>query len=320
MGSMMHKSKIIFSFLGLALFGLLCAGEAQAAATATGAEAGTLGAIINNLTNNAQLTLPGVFAGFSYLIGLILGYTGIVKVKDHVENPNQVQFLEPVKRFAAGGMFLTLPYMIEVVRNTIQGTDEGATYQNSSWNGAPSEGGLDAMIVDLMSNVFLPLQWAFAAFGYVAGIVLLMIGISRLLKTEQQGAQGPTGIGTLMTFIVAGCLFSINSIIAYFTATMFNDGTIDTNGALAYTEGLGGAANHVHAVISAIIAFSIVVGWVSLIRGFFILRGVSEGNSQASMMAAITHLVGGALAINLGGVIMAVQRTLGITAYGINFS
>lgn len=316
----MHKGKILFSFLGLTLFGLLCAGDAQAAATATGAAAGTLGELINNVTNNAQISLPGVFAGFSYLIGLFLGYTGIVKVKEHVENPNQVQFLEPVKRFAAGGMFLTLPFMVDVVRNTIEGTDGEAAYENTGWNGAVSDGGLDAMIVALMSNVFVPLQWAFAAFGYIAGLALLMIGISRLLKTEQQGPQGPTGLGTLMTFVVAGCLFSINSIIAYFTATMFNDGSVDTNGVLQYTDGLGGAANHVHAVISGIIAFSIIVGWVSLIRGFFILRGVSEGNSQASMMAAITHLIGGALAINLGGVIMAVQRTLGITNYGITFS
>jgi hypothetical protein len=38
------------------------------------------------------------------------------------------------------------------------------------------------------------------------------------------------------------------------------------------------------------------------------------------MMAAITHLIGGVLAINLGSVIMAVQDTLGITQYGIRFS
>lgn len=316
---MMHKSKTIFSFLGLALVGLLCAGEAWANPTATGAGAGTLGAIINNITNNAQLSLPGVFVGLSYLMGLILGVTGIVKIKAHVENPTHTPLLDAAKRFAAGGMFFVLPFMTDVIRNTIEGEDN-VTYENTAWNGEVSDGGLDAMIVALMSNVFVPLQWAFAVFGYVAGLALLMVGISRLLKTEQQGAQGPTGIGTFMTFIVAGCLFSINSIIAYFTTTMFNEETIDTNGVLVYTEGLGGAANHVHAVISAIIAFSIVVGWVSLIRGFFILRGVSEGNSQASMMAAITHLVGGALAINLGGVIMAVQRTLGITNYGITFS
>ena len=37
------------------------------------------------------------------------------------------------------------------------------------------------------------------------------------------------------------------------------------------------------------------------------------------MMSAITHLVGGALAVNLGPLLNAVQTTLGITDYGITF-
>jgi hypothetical protein len=307
---MIKKNEKIFYLLGLV---------ALTVALPSIAHATTLGSVINRVTGDVTITIPGVFAGFSYMMGLIMGFTGIMKLKEHVENPNQVQFLEPIKRFIAGGMFFCLPYVADVVRNMIEGTGTG-TYANSGFNGQASGTGLDQMIIALMQNVFVPLQWAFGAFGYIAGLALVIIGISRLLKTEQQGPQGPTGIGTVMTFIVAGCLFSINSIIGYFTTTMFGDPTIDTNGVLQYTAGLGAAANHVHAVISGIVAFSIVIGWVSLIRGFFILRGVSEGNSQASMMAAITHLIGGVLAINLGSVIMAVQDTLGITQYGIRFS
>jgi hypothetical protein len=307
---MIKKNEKIFYLLGLV---------ALTVALPSIAHATTLGSVINRVTGDVTITIPGVFAGFSYMMGLIMGFTGIMKLKEHVENPNQVQFLEPIKRFIAGGMFFCLPYVADVVRNMIEGTGTGS-YANSGFNGQASGTGLDQMIIALMQNVFVPLQWAFGAFGYIAGLALVIIGISRLLKTEQQGPQGPTGIGTVMTFIVAGCLFSINSIIGYFTTTMFGDPTIDTNGVLQYTAGLGAAANHVHAVISGIVAFSIVIGWVSLIRGFFILRGVSEGNSQASMMAAITHLIGGVLAINLGSVIMAVQDTLGITQYGIRFS
>jgi hypothetical protein len=305
------KSKIILSFLGLMGLGVVAPELAHAS---------TLGDVIMRVTDDSTLTLPGVFTGFSYMMGLIMGFTGIMKLKEHVENPNQVQFMDCVKRFVAGGMFFALPYVIDVVRATIEGDGSEVAYDNSGFNGAVSAGGLDSMIVALMQDIFIPAQWAFGAFGYIAGILLVIIGISRLLKTEQQGPQGPTGIGTVMTFIVAGCLFSINSIIGYLTTTMFTDDVIDTNGVLQYTAGLGGAADHVHAVISGIIAFSIVIGWVSLIRGFFILRGVSEGNQQASMMAAITHLIGGVLAINLGSVIMAIQKTLGITAYGIVFS
>jgi hypothetical protein len=108
-------------------------------------------------------------------------------------------------------------------------------------------------------------------------------------------------------------------MVAFINNTIFKSDLITTNGMLQYTDGLGGASEHVHAVISAIIAFSIILGWISLARGLFIVRGVAEGNSQASMMAGITHLIGGVLAINLGSVINAVQETLGIEQYGIIF-
>jgi len=307
---MVQISKIT-GFLGLLALALLAQPDF--------AHATTLGGVIDNVRDDIGRSMPGVYAGFSYFIGIILGFMGILKLKEHVENPNQVNFFEPIKRFGAGGCFFALPVVIEAAARTISGEGDSAGYTNDGFSGASSGVGLDAMIVKLMSNVFEPLQYIFLVFGYLAGILLVMVGISRLLKAEQDGPRGPAGIGTLMTFLMAGCLFSLNAIISYFTTTMFGDSTINTNGVLSYTQGLGGASAHVHAVISAIIAFSIILGWVSLIRGVFIIRGVSEGNSQASMMAAITHLIGGALAINLGSVIMAVQETLGITQYGIVF-
>ena len=63
-----------------------------------------------------------------------------------------------------------------------------------------------------------------------------------------------------------------------------------------------------------------ILGWISFIRGWFILRDVAEGNQQASMMAAMTHIFGGALAVNLGPVLNAVQETFGLTAVGIEFT
>jgi len=66
--------------------------------------------------------------------------------------------------------------------------------------------------------------------------------------------------------------------------------------------------------------FMIMVGLISFVRGIFIIREASEGGQQASIMAGVTHMVGGALAVNLGSLINAVEATLGITNYGIQFS
>lgn len=295
---------------------------AQAAPTpATGGSctAGTLGGMVCNFLNGTS-TLPGIFAGLAYTCGLICGFLAIMKLRDHVENPNSVPIWDPIKRFLAGGAFLATPMIVDAVITTIQGP--GASYTTSGGNVARTAGGsgLDAMIVQLVGNLMSPTIFAASWVAWLAAFVFVFIGISRLLKSEQEGPRGPTGIGTFTTFMIAGALFSINSIVTFLNGTLFGNTTITPQGTLQYTAGLGTSVTHVHAVISAIIGFAVIIGWISVVRGLFIVRGVAEGNSQASMMAGITHLIGGALAINLGAVIMAVQNTLGITNYGIIFN
>jgi hypothetical protein len=305
------------SFAVFALIAMTDPALAQpAGAQGEGCTQGTLGGMMCNLINGT-ISLPGVITGLAYMAGLICGFLGVLKLKQHVENPSNPEIWDPIKRFVAGGAFFALPTIAAAVRKMIEGG--GATANATGFNGESTGVGLDAMIVNLMSNILAPSIWIVGWFGFVAGLIFVFIGISRLLKTEQQGPQGPTGIGTIGTFVVAGCLFSLNSMVAFINNTIFNSNSITTSGMLQYTDGLGGAADHVHAVISAIIAFSIILGWISLVRGLFIVRGVSEGSSQASMMAGITHLIGGVLAINLGSVINAVQKTLGLEQYGIIF-
>ena len=281
--------------------------------------ADTMGGIINCLREGTADNLIAVMEGGAYALGLLFGVTGIIKLKNHVESPNNVPLSDSMKRFAAGGALFALGYLREIFENTIT-NNEASGYGDTGMNGDVGDGlGLDGMLIAMMQDIFAPLQLIFASFGYVAGIMLMLIGISRLLKSEQEGPRGPAGIGTIMTFLMAACLFSLNTLSSHLTETMFLDGTFKTNGTLQYADGLGDTVGHVHAVISSIIAFGIIIGWVSIIRGIFIIRGVSEGSGNASMMAAITHLIGGVLALNLGSVVMAVQNTLGITNYGIIF-
>lgn len=296
------------------------AAEAEAASPGVSGDGRTLGTLINNTVKSMQDT-PGLLTGLSYLFGLILGFMGVMKLKDHVENPNQVQIWDPMKRFLAGGAFFALPFVIRAAQDTIAVGMDILKSDNGNYNTSGVSGdGLDAMLVRLMSDIWIPMQYAFIGFCYLAGVVLIIIGISRLLKTEQEGPRGPLGIGTVMTFLVGGALLSLNKTLAAAVFSIFNTGAMP-NAALTYTAGMDKAAiGHANAVIGAIMAFVAVLGWISFIRGFFIMRGVAEGNSQASAMAGITHILGGAVAINLGGFISAVQNTLQIANFGLKFS
>ena len=278
---------------------------------------GTLGSVICNVSFSSE-GIPGLLSGLSYLFGVVLAVMGIWKLRQHVENPSQVPIWDPIKRFLAGAAFFALPMIIEAAVVTVAGALEG--HSENGFSGKTSGGGLDTMMVRLIASIWQPLMGLLGGFGYLAGVVLIMIGISRLLKTEQEGAKGPLGIGTVMTFLVGGALIALNRMMGSFSTSMFNTAVVTTKPKLMYTAGMENGVQHVEAVISAVIAFVAIVGWISFLRGFFIIRGVAEGNSQASIMAGMTHLLGGALAVNLGPLLQAVQVTLQITDYGICFS
>lgn len=277
-----------------------------------------IGAIICNLMLHS-FAFPAFLTAISYLFGLVLGVWGLLKIKDHVLNPQQTSVWEGVSRLLAGGAFFALPVVVTAAYNTV--AEFIIPHLNSGFSGATSAGGLDAVMAGFMADILGPLDLLFKFFAFSAGIVLVMIGISRLLKSAQEGARGPGGIGTIMTFIIGGALLSFGPMITAGSMSLFGSPLTTTTAQLQYVQGLNGQeVQHVHAVISAIIKFMIVLGLASFLRGLFIMRAVAEGNSQASMIAGVTHIIGGALAVNLGPLINAVQNTLGIGQYGILFS
>ena len=323
---------------------------------------------------------PAFLNALAYLFGLILGFWGILKIRDHVQSPEKTKVWEGFSRLIAGGAFFALPVTIEAIRSTVTPASsellgmlgsagniignasqtvgsfcEGATglpqwlvttcdtvtnagenistalgnatgaitgYEETAVNGCQ---GLDGVVYCMMNDLLGPTHSALNFFAFVAGMIFIMIGISRLTKSAQDGPRGPGGLGTFMTFIAGGALISYNEFVRAFSATLFDSSLTGfasqtkTTAVLAYEDTLGGSADHVYTVISAVLKFMIMIGLISFVRGIFIIRTVAEGGGKASLMAGMTHIIGGALAINLGPLLNAVQATLGLTGYGITF-
>lgn len=296
-----------------------------------------LGDVLCNIGKSLE-ELPGLFTALAYLFGCYLAVTGILKLKAHIEDPRQTPVWDSMKRFLAGGAFFALPIVIEAAKVTITGQDQDAlkSYKTGMFAGSTGGdislgpisidlpfvnlGGIDKMMVGLIADIWAPMLALIGSFGYLAGIILIMIGISRLLKTAQDGPRGPGGMGTIMTFITAGCLFSLDSLMGAFQSSVFASHKVANFAVLGTQSGSPNVDSHTLAVISAILGFMIIVGWISFVRGIFIFRDVAEGNNQASLMAAITHMIGGAMAVNLGALLNAVQSTFGLLPYGVIFA
>lgn len=268
--------------------------------------------------------VPAFMMAISYTLGLALGVWGLLKIRDHVLNPSQTHLWDGVSRIVAGSAFFSLPLLINVAKNTLYATSIGGNYNDgfreTSISCTNNLTGLDGALYCMMSDMFAPMHVILNFFAFLAGIALIMIGISRLLKSAQEGARGPAGLGTVMTFLTGGALISYNDLARAMAQTLSFGTITKTYANLNYTTGMSDdELAHAHTVISAVLKFLIIVGLISFVRGIFIIRGVAEGNSQSSLMAGVTHIVGGALAVNLGPLMNAVQATLGITGYGITF-
>ncbi|MCB9988139.1 MAG: hypothetical protein H6868_02260 [Rhodospirillales bacterium] len=86
----------------------------------------------NNFNNVAENivgsinNLPGLLSALSYIFGILIGTLGILKIKDHVENPGNTPLKDGAIRLAAGGALLGLPIIFESMLETINTGGMGA--------------------------------------------------------------------------------------------------------------------------------------------------------------------------------------------------
>jgi hypothetical protein len=224
----------------------------------------------------------------------------------------------------AGGMFFSLPFMIRAVRGSLFGTGNAIGFNEHrvtdyTDHGALSAGGLDKMVVDVISDIAVPAELMLTAFSYLSGILLLIVGISRLTKRMEEGPRGPAGMGTIMTFVAAGALFSFGDSIGTFSSSLFGDRTVATESSIDATIITDADdRERIQAVIEGVMVFVMLVGYIAFIRGWFVLKAFADGQQGATVAQGLTFLIGGSLAINLGELVNALQETVGIA--GITFS
>ena len=123
----LHASAAIFA-------GMLGGVEsAFATTTATGSDFST---ISGNISKSIS-SLPGLLSGVSYMLGILLGVLGILKIKDDVENPGNAPLSHGAIRLAAGGGLFALPIVYEAMQTTI-GDGTGPTVETlkgvSAWS------------------------------------------------------------------------------------------------------------------------------------------------------------------------------------------
>ena len=82
--------------------------------------------ISQNITSSVA-SIPGLLTALAYLFGILIGVLGILKIKDHVENPSNTPLKDGAIRLAAGGALFALPIIYEAMTNTVGSNGAGAS-------------------------------------------------------------------------------------------------------------------------------------------------------------------------------------------------
>ena len=65
----------------------------------------------------------------------------------------------------------------------------------------------------------------------------------------------------------------------------------------------GGGAPGAAAALEGVLLFVKMIGHIAFLRGFLILKGVAEGSQNQTVGKALTHILGGAAAININATV-----------------
>ncbi len=157
---------------------------------------------------------------------------------------------------------------------------------------------IDAMqILIKISTQIGPIMKMVTGFAYVMGIALMFKGIYALKVYGQSVSMmsSQTTLKTPLTYMFVGAmLIFLPSAMGIVMTTTFGSNSI-----LSYSA--SGGSDYYTTGLKAIFRIIQLVGVVSFIRGWIILsQAAGQGGHQgASFGKAMTHIIGGALAVNI---------------------
>lgn len=167
---------------------------------------------------------------------------------------------------------------------------------------------LAGALVSLVRDLEPGLALLVSVVCYLLGLLAFFQGAARLLKASEDKFHAPSAAGTALSFLVCAVMVAFPSWLAGAGESLFGTGRTAAHASLGY----GGRGVDYDALLGAVFAIVAWVGLFAFLRGVFVLRAAADGAPGATAARAFLHMLGGAAAWHMTGVIEAVQTTLGI--------
>jgi len=289
-------------------------------ATSSAFASSTVGSSISSVTTNINPTIT-LLSYASYILGSMVLVRGLIMLSQHTSQPERVPFSHVVYHFIGATLLATLPIAFGLVQRTLGlNATGGVTKSAAALSGGGPTMSLDVMLINFVTNIKGPMYLLLTSICVILGIFLLVTGFLRIAKNGgQDGPRSSLGGGTIMRIVVGAVLLSIGTTSDIFTTTIFGGSVVSFTG-LNPALGLAPDLTKINQAISAGLVFFQIIGFISFVRGFLMLKAIADGSQGASTAAAFTHIFGGAVAFNISPALQALQNTFGITTPVMQFS
>ena len=143
------------------------------------------------------------------------------------------------------------------------------------------------------------------------GFGLIFSAVYKLRAYGEVRTMMPSGaefMGPLSRFAIGMMLIFLPNVIDSFLMTVWGTSSVVSISSVS----LGDLDKWPEAK-RAILGFVQLFGYVAIVRGLILLnRAATKGAQPGTMGKGLTHLIGGVLAVNIGGTINVLKATLGV--------
>lgn len=168
-----------------------------------------------------------------------------------------------------------------------------------------------AQMFENFSDASLALMDLVVGVCFVMGIIVTIIGLMKF----KESAEGRMKLSTPLGLVGVGCMMIIMPGMINMATETLSLGANTGKSILSEGRIENGAAAQMAGAIKGILLFVKLIGHIAFFRGLLILRDVSNGSQGASVGRALTHLLGGAAAINIDITASMLGATFGIPLF-----
>lgn len=154
------------------------------------------------------------------------------------------------------------------------------------------------------------------AVAVIVGLVFIVQALLRLVKASKSGGQQGGGVGglsqPLLGIILGSCLINFGFTVSSMVETIFGD-TVEYSHIVSYSQQVNYGVGEWKLVIQGLAALVAVFGAYAIFEGFLFWKKCADGNSgEDYFRKGLTHILGGAAAVNIVGTISLLTDTAGV--------